>query len=222
MKGPTAKAENTASSREDAVLVAQCQDGQTASYGELVRKYQDRVFNLCLRMCGNRAESEDLTQEAFVRALEAIDRFVGRSGFYTWLFRITVNLVLTARRKKSRTMTFSLDAAVGSGRAGPSSAPAEAQTHAQRLVADADAPDARLLDEERAQLVAQALASIEEEHRCVVILRDMESLGYQEIADILDVPVGTVKSRLHRARLALREKLSPILEDRPRPQSEPT
>jgi len=222
MKGPTAKAENTASAREDAVLIAQCQDGQTASYGELVRKYQDRVFNLCLRMCGHRAEAEDLTQEAFVRALQSIDRFDGRSGFYTWLFRIAVNLVLSARRKKSRRMTFSLDATVGPGRSGPSSAPADAQTHAQRLVTASDPPDARLLGAERAQLVAQALASIEEEHRCVVILRDMESLGYHEIAEILQVPVGTVKSRLHRARLALREKLSPILEDRPRPQSEPT
>lgn len=205
-----AQARETTSSREDVDLIERCQRGQTAAYGELVRRYQDRVFNVCWRMCGNRADAEDLTQDAFVKALKAIDRFDGRSAFYTWLFRIAVNLVISERRKKSRGRTVSLDSP-GKDRNGE---PARSWAD-ERLVSGEGDPDDRILREERRALVADALAALEEDHRVVVVLRDLESLDYHQIADILSLPIGTVKSRLHRARLALRERLSPIWKDAP-------
>lgn len=205
-----AQARETTSSREDVDLIERCRLGQTAAYGELVRKYQDRVFNVCWRMCGNRADAEDLTQDAFVKALKAIDRFDGRAAFYTWLFRIAVNVVVSEQRKKSRRRTVSLDA-TGRNRDGEETG----SWVAERLVSSEGYPDDRLLRDEQQGLVAKALAALEEDHRCVVVLRDMESLDYHQIAEVLNLPVGTVKSRLHRARLALREKLSPILEDAP-------
>lgn len=197
-------------------LIERCKHGQTAAYGELVSRYQDRVFNVCWRMCGNRADAEDLTQDTFVRALKAIDRFDGRAAFYTWLFRIAVNLVISEQRKKSRRRTVSLDAA-GRNRDGEPTG----SWAADRLVSGEDDPDHRLLREEQRELVADALAALEEDHRCVVVLRDLESLDYHQIADILNLPIGTVKSRLHRARLALRDKLSPILEDAPSRKPDP-
>lgn len=211
-----ALARETTSSREDVDLIERCKLGQPAAYGELVRKYQDRVFNVCWRMCGNRADAEDLAQEAFLKALKSIDRFDGRSAFYTWLFRIAVNVVISEQRKKSRRRTVSLDAA-GRHRDGE---PAGSWA-AQRLVSSEDDPDRGLLREEQRELVAGALGALEEDHRCVVVLRDLESLDYDQIADILNLPIGTVKSRLHRARLALREKLSPLLEDVPGRKPDP-
>ncbi len=187
---------------EDAELVERCRQGERAAFEPLVRRYQDRVFNACLRVSGNRAEAEDLTQAAFMKALQAINRFDGRSGFYTWLFRIAINLALSARRKAARRPTVSLDAPAGdcgqgsigrrlsSGEAGPNRAACDSETHRQ---------------------VLEALAKLDDDHRAVVVLRDVESFSYDEIAEILNVPAGTVKSRLHRARLALRDTLAPIL-----------
>jgi len=196
---------------EDAELVEQCRGGDSAAFGRLVVKYQDRVFNTCWRLCGNRADAEDLTQEAFVRALQSIDGFGGRSKFYTWVFRIAVNLAISVRRKKKRAACYSLDQGregihgpAGSGN-GTSASPAN------RLATPGGTPQEQASDREREAIVMEALAGLEEEHRAVVILRDLESFGYEEIAEILGVPTGTVKSRLHRARLALREKLAPIL-----------
>ena len=203
MNGPIEEAEKQAAECDDAALIEQCRLGNTAAYGDLVAKYQDRVFNVCWRMCGNRADAEDLTQEAFVKALSSIQRFAGRSGFYTWIFRIAVNLALSARRKGKRRMTLSLDAADPSGN--------RASSHAERIASSEVPPDRRAADRERQEIVTAALASLDEQQRSIVILRDLEGFGYDEIAEMIDVPIGTVKSRLHRARLALRDKLMPIL-----------
>jgi len=158
-------------------------------------------------MCGNRADAEDLTQEAFVKALMSIGRFDGRSRFYTWLFRIAVNLTISALRKKKRRPTQSLDAG-GSKRDGEDSGP----RLVDGLASNEDRPEERVMDRETQGIVLEALGSLEEEYRCVITLRDLESFSYEEIADILEVPTGTIKSRLHRARLALRRKLGPILD----------
>lgn len=205
MEGISTAGVDEQASCDEAALIRRCQDGDLAAYDPLVRRYQDRVFNVCWRMCGHRAEAEDLTQEAFVRAMESIGRFDGRAKFYTWLFRIAVNVVISARRKSKRASTFSID--TPNSRDGD-----ELSSSGGRLVSEVDPPEARAMDREREHIVLEALASLDEEHRCVVTLRDLESFGYDEIADILEVPIGTVKSRLHRARLALREKLAPVLE----------
>ena len=204
--GPSLEADETPLPCEEADLIRECQRGNTAAYGPLVTLYQDRVFNLCWRMCGNRSDAEDLTQEAFIKAFEALGRFDGRSRFYTWLFRIAVNLVISARRKDKRARVFSIDARVSDD--DENGAP----THAERLASDDPSPDQQAVDREQQRFVLEALASLDDEQRSVVTLRDLESFSYDEIAEILEVPTGTVKSRLHRARLALSEKLSPILK----------
>lgn len=209
MKGPRVKPATTAISFEDAELVERCRQGDMAAFGRLVVMYQDRVFNTCWRMCGNRADAEDLTQEAFVRALQSIDRFSGQSRFYTWVFRIAVNLVLSARRRSKHAARQSLDA--------PRAEDDTSTTMAARLQASEDAPVEQVGDREQEARVMRALGELDEEHRAVVILRDLESLAYDEIAEVLDIPAGTVKSRLHRARLALRASLSPILGMAERP-----
>jgi RNA polymerase sigma-70 factor (ECF subfamily) len=205
LRGPLVKATAPAIPFEDAALIKQCREGDSAAFGRLVAKYQDRVFNTCWRMCGNRADAEDFTQEAFVKAFQAIDRFAERSKFSTWVFRIAVNVVLSSRRGKKAKAVYSLDDSPGPASDASTSA-------AERAVSQESPPDGDASDRERTRIVAEALASLEEEHRTVVILRDLESFGYDEIAEILDVPAGTVKSRLHRARMALRDKLSPLLE----------
>ncbi|MFQ5804988.1 MAG: sigma-70 family RNA polymerase sigma factor [Phycisphaerae bacterium] len=185
------------SKASDAELVSRAQRGDPAAFGELVEKYQHRVYNTCYRMCHNHADALDLTQSAFLKALEALPRFQVRATFFTWLFRITVNLVLSHRRAQSGRPTLSLrqfdddgrryePAAVAPGTSDPSRRAEKVELH-QRLEA--------------------ALQRLDEEFRVAVLLRDIEGLDYAAIAEILKVPVGTVKSRIHRGRLMLRELL---------------
>jgi RNA polymerase sigma-70 factor, ECF subfamily len=192
----------------DIELVERVQNGQTQAYAELVSRYQDRVYNTCWRIVGHVEDARDLTQEAFVKAYENIDTFRRQSGFYTWVFRVAVNLALSHRRQKARRRTVSLD--VEANKSGT-----QAASLARRAEADAD----RRSDEpsggsELQSLLVQALNALDEEHRAVVVLRDMEGFDYREIGEILGVAVGTVKSRLHRARMALREALLPALAEK--------
>jgi RNA polymerase sigma-70 factor (ECF subfamily) len=198
-------ADHKLTASEETELLDRCRAGELAAYDGLVLACQDRVFNLCWRMCGSRTDAEDFTQDTFVKAFESLGRFDGRARFYTWLFRIAANLVISARRKRSRACLVSIDATTeDTDGGGPRSL-------AEKLDSGEIGPDDRASEQERQSLVLAALATLDEEQRCIVTLRDLESLGYGEIADILNVPVGTVKSRLHRARLALREKLMPLL-----------
>lgn len=181
---------------DESILLRRCRAGEGAAQGELVARYQDRVYNTCLRMCGNAADAEDFAQEAFVKALQSLDRFDGRSRFYTWLFRIAVNLVLSGRRRASTVRMRGLDDGVGRS----------------AQLESADAPvvmQAGRREEHR--LVLAAMEELDADVRAIVVLRDVESLDYAEIAEILNIAPGTVKSRLHRARMALREKLLPML-----------
>jgi RNA polymerase sigma-70 factor (ECF subfamily) len=191
--------------REEADWVLRTQNGECAAFGRLVERYQDRVFNTCLRIIGDRAAAEDLTQEAFMKAYASISGFDGRASFYTWLYRIAVNLCLSARRKPTRA-PYSLD----SGRAAPDG---NEDCGEERHAALGPSPLEAASQQEQHRLVLDALAELDDEHRTVVVLRDIESLDYAQIAEILKVPPGTVKSRLHRARLALRERLRPMLGD---------
>lgn len=190
---------------EDLDLVEQSRQGDVAAYGRLVTKYQDRVFNTCMRLCGNRADAEDCTQEAFLKALRAIHSFEGQSQFSTWVFRIAVNVVLSAKRQSRSRPTVSMDSLPRHREAG------EAASLAALMASAEQGPEERVDREDTMAEVQRALGSLDVEHRTVIVLRDMESFDYAEIADILGVPKGTVKSRLHRARMALREKLSPLL-----------
>lgn len=197
----------TAIAIEDVALVEQTQQGDMAAFARLVTKYQDRVFNTCWRLCGSVEDARDLAQDAFLKALEAIDAFRGRAGFYTWLFRIAVNVSLSHRRKMRHAVRLSLHDEDGSR-----VIESQASGLLRRGAAVHDRDPAKEVEaRESHRIVLRALDELDEEHRVVLVLRDVEGFDYQEIAEILDVAGGTVKSRLHRARMALRERLEPIL-----------
>lgn len=190
---------------EDMALIDRCRNGEIQAFGLLVAKYQDRVFNLVWRMCPRRAEAEELAQEAFLRAMEKLGQFRGHSQFYTWLFRIAANLVLSQRRREAKIRFVPLgEGGDCDGEASPAVGMAVAQTrHA--------APEAEAMASETAARVAAALEALDEEHRVIVVLRDMDDMDYAEIADVLELPLGTVKSRLHRARCMLKEHLTGLV-----------
>lgn len=192
---------------EDAALVEKVNAGQPEAFGELVRKYQDRVFNTCWRICGHLEDARDVTQEAFLKAFENLGTFRQQSGFYTWIFRIAVNLALSHGRKAVRRRTESLNR-------NPDMSGTQAADLAQRLDGQSVADPVDCAgDAEMHAAVARALHALEEEQRAVIVLRDIEGLDYQEISVILAIPPGTVKSRLHRARMAIRQALLPRIKD---------
>jgi RNA polymerase sigma-70 factor (ECF subfamily) len=193
-------------SLEDAQLIERVKAGQTEAYGELVRKYQDRVFNTCWRVCGHLEDARDLTQDAFLKAFESLGTFRQQSGFYTWIFRVAVNLALSHRRSAKRRHATSLDL---SSEVSGTQAAGLAQRIGQST--ESDDPAGLASDAELQSSVARALHSLDDDYRAVVVLRDIEGFDYHEIGEVLGIPPGTVKSRLHRARMALREAIRPGL-----------
>lgn len=198
--------EETSPETDDATLVRQVQAGRVDAFAHLVVRYQDRIHNACWRICRNLDDARDLTQETFLKAFTAIAGFEGKSGVYTWLFRIAVNLALSHRKKAKLRYVASLDA-------GDDSGDGESAGSAAQRVADGRSvgPGAALEAQEMRRRVAGALRAVDENHRVMLVLRDIEGFDYARIAEILDVPVGTIKSRVHRARAALRQ----IMEETP-------
>ncbi|MCK4602228.1 MAG: sigma-70 family RNA polymerase sigma factor [Phycisphaerae bacterium] len=190
---------------EDAALIERVRTGDMQAFGALVTKYQDRVFNMLCRMCSRSADAEELTQETFLKALEKIGQFRGASRFYTWLFRIAANLAISHRRRGRRIRFQSLDG------------PAESNCHQAAVLTAAIAgcrqppPDAAAMSADATRRLEEAIEQLDGEYRLVILLREMEEMDYAEIAQVLAVPVGTVKSRLHRARSMLREKLADLI-----------
>ena len=188
---------------DDLELVTRAQDRSADAFQTLVLRYQDRVFNTAYRFTGDRALAEDVSQEVFVKAYGSLRKFQKKSSFSTWLYRITVNACTSLWRrqgalKRGREVPFP-------GTAGNSGEkqwdPAE----------DAPGPAENVLREERNRLVQAAILSLDEDFKSVVVLRDIEGFSYEDMAEILEVPVGTIRSRLHRAREELKEKLKKIL-----------
>jgi len=175
---------------DDIELVRQAREGDAAAFGALVERYQDRIYNAIYRMCNHDADALDLTQSAFLKALEGLPRFREDSRFLTWLYRIAMNEVLSHRRSRVRRRTFSLQAM-------PDGDWSSAEPE----------PAACLNRDETQQRVTAALERLEPEFRAAVILKDIEGLDYATIAQVLGVPVGTVKSRLFRGRMMLRSAL---------------
>ena len=184
------------------------QFGDRAAFGQLVLKFQDRLYNSILRMVGDAEEARDLTQETFTRALVKIDSFRGEAGPYTWLFRIAVNLAISQLRKVTRHRVFSLDSAGGNGRASHRADDDQASSLVDRLAADrGESPAQKSETRERSEQVIAALGRLDAEYRAVLVMRDVEGFDYQQMAEVLGLPLGTLKSRLFRARLALRDEL---------------
>ena len=190
---------------DDRDLILHCRQGDMRAFSLLVEKYQDRLFNATYRLCGNYQDACELTQEAFLRALRGLAGFRQEAKFYTWLFRIALNLTRSYHRRASRRpKTRSLDEASGT---------LELASQANALAGN-DAPDPaeRAIQAERNAKVTAALGRLAQQYRAVIVLRDVEGMNYQEIAEIVGVPVGTVKSRVHRGRLALKEYLADLIE----------
>ncbi len=190
---------------DDLSLVEACRSGRTEAFGLLVQRYQDRLYPTIARVVGSAGDPEDILQDAFVRAFEKLDQFQGESSFYTWIHRIAVNLALSGHRRRRV-------------RAAP---PPANRREAPRGLHPADEsveadPAAPLERAERQRIVAAALDELSPEHRAVVVLKDFDGRSYEEIAETLGIPVGTVRSRLHRARCELRDRLRPLV-DEPRP-----
>jgi RNA polymerase sigma-70 factor (ECF subfamily) len=196
----------------DAALLRLARNGDRAAYGRLVVLYQDRLFNALLRMVGETEEARELTQETFTRGLEKIEGFRGESSPYTWLFRIGMNLAISNLRRSQRRRTFSLDATSEGGN-GSASGDGQASGLVDRLAStENDQPPQVAERHERHRMVLEALGRLDSEYRAVLIMRDVEGFDYQQMAEVLGLPLGTLKSRLFRARLALRDELAPYLE----------
>ena len=183
---------------DDSELIRQTLDGERQAFGALVSRYQNRLYSSMLQILRSETDAEDVVQDAFVLAFTKLSTFKGNSQWYTWLYRIAYNVAINRMRK--RRPTVSLD--------GPSE-------NQQFDFADAGpAPDDRLEQQERANQLHLALARLTLEHRSILVLREMEGLEYESISEILDLPIGTVRSRLHRARNHLREHLEALMHQK--------
>ncbi len=185
----------------DQALVARAQRGDTGAFDLLVRKYQHKVAKLIGRYVRDRTEVEDVSQEAFIRAYRALAGFRGDSAFYTWLYRIAVNTAKNYLESLSRRPPGSDLEVEG----------AELLAVGEPLREPAT-PERQLLTDEIAATIRRTLAALPEDLRTAVTLREFEGLSYEEIAEAMDCPIGTVRSRIFRAREAIDQELKPLLE----------
>ena len=185
----------------DQQLVERVQAGDKSAFDLLVRKYQHRVLKLVGRFVSDAAEAEDVAQEAFLKAYRALASFRGDSAFYTWLYRIAINTAKNALvSNRRRPVDFDLDL----------QDPDQYDRHAR--LKEGDTPEGVLLTEEIRTVVERAMEQLPEDLRTAIVLRELEGLSYEEIAEAMDCPVGTVRSRIFRAREAIDRKLKPLLD----------
>jgi RNA polymerase sigma-70 factor (ECF subfamily) len=182
----------------DLELVTRTKAGDRASFDELVNRHAAKVFRLARHITRNDAEAEDVLQDAFYKAYTRLDQFNADAQFYTWLVRIAVNEALMRLRKQRNSKTVSLDAEQETDDGG--------SLHREAVSPD-DNPEQEYSRDQTRKLLATAIDSLDEAYRTVFVLRDIEGLSTQETADMLDLSVSAVKSRLLRARLQLRDKL---------------
>jgi RNA polymerase sigma-70 factor (ECF subfamily) len=194
------------STLRERMLVRRLQQRDERAFQEIVRLYQHKVFNLIFRMIGSREEAEDVAQEVFVTVFKSVDGFRGEAKFSTWLYRIAANHCKNRMKylgRRSYKATGALDEAAERELA-------DAQPHA--MTPHLDGPESVLEGRQMEKLVQEGIALLDEEHRMLIVLRDVEDLSYQEICGITGLAEGTVKSRLHRARMALKEYLAKQVE----------
>src|ERR1700740_1391130 len=187
---PAGTAENT--------LVAQSRQGDTRAFGELVRRYEGKIFRLAQHVTQNREDAEDVLQETFMKAYEHLEQFKGDSKFYTWIVRIAVNQALMKLRRRRTDRSVSLDETIDTGE----------DTVVREIAAWGEDPQQQFSREELGEILDGAIENLDPLYRSVFVLRDIEELSTEETAEALGLSVPAVKSRLLRARLQLREKLT--------------
>lgn len=189
--------------QDDERLIAETLAGDCQAFGALVSKYQDRLLSSISVMVRNETDAQDIVQDAFVMAFRKLHLFSGRSSFYTWLFQVARNVAISKLRSQKR----------------PLSLDCRAEDSPSGRVLDVEdrgpAPEDRLRREEDVELLRAALDRLAEEFRAILVLREMDELDYEQIAEVLSIPVGTVRSRLHRARAQLRSELEFLLNASP-------
>jgi len=183
-------------------LLKKARNGDIEAFEQLIEDYQKRVFNIALRMIGNYDDANELAQEVFIRIFKSIKDFKEESSLSTWIYRITTNVCLDEIRKRKNKNVVSLDEEVKLE-----------EGDLQRQVEDTrPTPDVIAEKNEVRKLVKDAIMSLPEEQRTVIILRDIQGFSYEEIAKIMKCPEGTVKSRINRSRQILRDRLKPKME----------
>jgi len=178
-------------SADDQRLIAESLQGDTAAFGVLVRRYQERLYNSVYRLVDNAEDAQDVVQDAFLNAYQSLDGFKGDSLFFTWLYRIAVNTAISLKRKQRITVRMDM------GRNGEAAIEPPDPSEENR-------PGHALELAEQGRQIREALSRLSPEHRAVLVMKDMEGQKYETMAEILQVPIGTIRSRLHRARLELR------------------
>jgi RNA polymerase sigma-70 factor (ECF subfamily) len=183
---------------DETLLVAQAREGNTGAFSELVRRYEGKIFRLAQHVTQNREDAEDVLQETFLKAYEHLDQFQGNSKFYTWIVRIAVNQALMKLRRRKTDKSVSLDEAIDTGE----------DTVVREIATWDPDPEQRFSQDELRDILDSAVQSLAPPYRSVFVLRDVEDLSTEETAEALNLSVPAVKSRLLRARLQLREKLT--------------
>ncbi len=191
----------------DDVLIEQYRNGDSEAMERLVLKYQNRIYNVILKICADPDDAAELTQETFVKVIENLNKFEGRSGFYTWTFRIAVNLTLNYCQRNSKLAFRSLDAEQ------QQQDDSQVKQVLKDFLSDDSSPDpaAEVQSKELYRIAARTLMGLDEAHRAVIVLRDIEGMSYARIAEVLNIELGTVRSRLSRARSKMRDILEDIL-----------
>ena len=191
----------TAEPADERTLVAAARGGDRAALGRLLQAHEKRIYNVCLRMVNQADDAAELTQDTLMKAVQKLDGFRGESRFGTWLTRVAMNGCLSHLRKRKLRRTASLDADL----------PGAAALRLADSLPQSREPDAhsRVEQEDGLRQLYEALAQLDEDHRAVIVLRDIDQMDYAQIAETLDLAPGTVKSRLFRARLALRQSMNP-------------
>lgn len=184
-------------STEEDQLIQQALAGRSEAYGQLVERYQDRLFSAMLHVVGSPDEAEDVVQDSFVQAYVKLNTFQGNSRFFTWLYRIAFNNALSRRRRRRSDMSIEQSRETSGGE--------PEDRH--------EAPDEPMLRDERIAMVKAAMQRLSEEHRSILVLREMQDMAYEDIAEILNINIGTVRSRLSRARNQLHEALKEMMGD---------
>ncbi|MFP6753447.1 MAG: sigma-70 family RNA polymerase sigma factor [Pirellulaceae bacterium] len=180
-------------------LIQLVREGDLSAWGELIRIHQDRLYNSIVRVVGHPDRARDVVQDTFIQAIENISRFDGKSQFSTWLYRIAFNRAMSIYRKYKSEVSLEV---------------ARENAGDETMADSQDQPEDRVLQSELVEEVHQALEQLSAEHRAVIVLREIEGCEYEQIAEILEVSLGTVRSRLHRARSEMRRLLRGYFDQR--------